>query len=65
MKALASWEVDNPEPKVVYYQVRRGDTLSAIAKKHGVRLNDLLAWNSLGIRSIIRPGQRLAVRRTN
>lgn len=63
--ALARWRADNPELRVVYYRVRRGDTLSTIADKHGVRLGDLLVWNSLDIRSIIRPGQRLAVRRTN
>lgn len=64
-KDLASWEAANPEPKVVYYRVRQGDTLSGIAKKHGIRLRDLLAWNSLGSRSVIHPGQRIAVRRTN
>lgn len=64
-EALARWETDNPVPKVVYYKVRRGDTLSGIAKRHGVGLNDLMAWNSLHTRSIIRPGQNIAVRRMN
>ena len=59
--ALARWERENPEPKSIYYEVRRGDTLSAIARLHGVRLQDLLAWNGLSSRSIIRPGQTLAV----
>jgi LysM repeat protein len=45
--------------------VRRGDTLSGIAKRHGVRLNELLAWNSLDTRSVIVPGQSVAVRRAN
>ncbi len=61
--ALARWEAENPEPEVVYHRVQRGDTLSGIARKYGVRLNELLAWNSLSSRSIIRPGQRIAVRR--
>jgi hypothetical protein len=64
-EALARWETDNPMPKVVYYKVRRGDTLSGIANRHGVQLNDLLAWNSLHSRSVIHPGQSIAVRRTN
>jgi hypothetical protein len=64
-EALARWEADNPQPKVVYHRVRRGDTLSAIAKTYGVRLGDLIAWNSLRVKSIILPGQRLEVRRTN
>ena len=64
-EGLARWEAAHPEPRIVYYRVRRGDTLSAIAKKHGVKLADLLSWNSLQSRSIIRPGQRIAVHRTN
>jgi hypothetical protein len=59
--ALAQWEADNPEPNTVYYRVRRGDTLTAIARRHNVRLNDLCAWNGLTTRSIIRPGQELMV----
>jgi hypothetical protein len=62
---LVHWEADHPEPEVVYHRVRKGDTLSAIAKRYGVRLGDLSAWNSLGARSIIRPGQRIAIHRTN
>jgi hypothetical protein len=60
--ALARWERENPEPKTTYYEVRRGDTLSAIARRHGVELRDLLVWNGLSPRSVIRPGQTLAVR---
>jgi len=43
------------------YVVRSGDTLSRIAGKFRVRLNDLLAWNGLTPASIIRPGQRLVM----
>jgi membrane-bound lytic murein transglycosylase D len=62
---MARWEADNPEPRIVYHKVRRGDTLSKIANKYGVRLGDLIAWNLLSATSIIHPGQRLEVRRTN
>ena len=62
-KEFAAWRAANPEPQVVYHKVRRGDTLSGIATKSGVRLKDLLAWNSLSVRSVILPGQRIAVRR--
>jgi membrane-bound lytic murein transglycosylase D len=44
------------------YVVRRGDTLGRIASRHGVELNDVLSWNGLGMRSIIRPGDRLVLR---
>lgn len=44
------------------YVVRRGDTLSRIAWRQGVDLEDLLAWNELHVRSVIRPGDRLLLR---
>jgi len=44
------------------YVVRRGDTLSRIAWRQGVDLEDLLAWNELHVRSVIRPGDRLMLR---
>jgi LysM repeat protein len=62
---LAGWEAKHPEPRIVYHRVRTGDTLSAIAQKYGVRLNQLMSWNSLGARTTIYPGQRLTVRRIN
>ncbi|MDF1551647.1 MAG: transglycosylase SLT domain-containing protein [Deferrisomatales bacterium] len=58
---LARWEAANPEPQKVYYAVRRGDTLSAIASRHSVSLHSLLQWNRLNARSIIRPGQELVI----
>lgn len=36
-----------------------GDTVSAIAAAHGLRTADVLAWNDLGWKSIIRPGDVL------
>ncbi len=60
-QSLAVWEERNPEPKSVYYNVRRGDTLSAIARRHRVEVEELCGWNGLSTRSIIRPGQRLVV----
>jgi membrane-bound lytic murein transglycosylase D len=41
------------------YQVRRGDTLSHIAVRHGVTVNQLRRWNGIGTR--IYPGQRLRI----
>jgi len=40
------------------HTVRRGDTLSAICSRYGVRLNDVKRWNSLNS-SAIRAGQKL------
>lgn len=43
------------------YTVRRGDTLGAVARRHGVSLRRLLAVNHLSARSTIYPGQRLTI----
>ena len=43
------------------YVVRAGDSLSRIATKFRVRLADLLGWNNLTPRSVIKPGQRLVM----
>lgn len=39
--------------------VRSGDTLGAIARRHGVKLQSLFQINGLNANSILRPGQRI------
>lgn len=41
--------------------VRSGDTLSAIARKHGLTVTQLRRLNGLGNSNLIRPGQRLRI----
>lgn len=43
------------------YTVRPGDTVAAIAHRFGLRTEDVLAWNGLGWRSVIHPGQSLVL----
>nr|WP_257795085.1 MULTISPECIES: lytic transglycosylase domain-containing protein [unclassified Arthrobacter] len=43
------------------YTVVSGDTLSAIAGKHGVSLSSILAANSLTLTSVIYPGQSIRI----
>lgn len=43
------------------YNVRRGDTLGSIARRHGVSVTALQAANGLGSSTTIRPGQRLSI----
>jgi len=45
----------------VSYVVRRGDSLSAIAGRFRVALNDLIAWNSLSADRYLQPGQSLVL----
>ncbi len=47
-------------PRIVYHRVRKGETLSHIARRYGVTVRQLQQWN--GIRGhIIYPGQRIAI----
>jgi len=43
------------------YKVEKGDTLSMIARKHNIRLSELLKANNMSMSSIIRPGQILSI----
>jgi membrane-bound lytic murein transglycosylase D len=43
------------------HTVIRGDTLSSIAKRHGVRTQQLLQWNKLKPRAVIKPGMVLVL----
>ena len=45
------------------YTVRNGDSLWLIARRHQVRLADLMRWNGLNENSVLRPGQTLTIRR--
>ncbi len=47
--------------KKIYYRIRNGDTLSKIARRHGVSTKKLAKWNHITTRSIIRPGKKLAI----
>lgn len=59
-QTLASADASSVSQSVTYV-VRSGDTLSRIATKFRVRLNDLLGWNDLSKSSVIKPGQRLVM----
>lgn len=50
----------NEEPARVVYRVRRGDSLSTIARRHGVTVQDLRAWNRIS-GSRINVGDRLTI----
>ncbi len=44
------------------YVVKRGDTLTEIARTHGVSQEDLRRWNGLERDALLRPGQTLRIR---
>jgi len=43
------------------YTVKRGDTLAAIARAHGVSPEDLRRWNGLSRTASLKPGQELRI----
>ncbi|MGL4612395.1 MAG: LysM peptidoglycan-binding domain-containing protein [Shewanella sp.] len=43
----------------ITYKVKSGDSLDKIAKKNHIKLADLMKWNQLTSKSIIKPGQKL------
>jgi len=56
---LASHPDPTPAATPRDYRVRAGDTLSAIAQRHRVRLSELLRLNRIDVRALLRPGQML------
>lgn len=44
-----------------FHSIKSGDTLSAIARRYQIRLEDLLRWNELTTRSILRTGSTLRI----
>lgn len=59
-KALTKKEV--PAPKILVHKVLPGQSLTAIANKYGVEVQDLKVWNKLNVTTII-PGQKLKIYR--
>lgn len=51
-----------PEPTKVYYTVKRGDTLSKIAKAYGTTVAQIAAWNNIKNINLIITGQVLRVK---
>lgn len=45
----------------IQYKVRRGDSLSRIAKKFRVRVSDIVQWNEIMPQRYLRPGQALTL----
>ncbi|OEF23959.1 lytic transglycosylase [Vibrio rumoiensis] len=45
--------------RTVFYNVRSGDTVGAIAQKFKVKTADVLSWNDLSHKDYLKPGQKL------
>lgn len=60
---IAAIPQKQPETTTTYYQVRKGDTLWSIARKHQLTPKKIKKWNNL-TGNIIHPGLRLLLRLT-
>jgi len=49
-----------PAGPTIVYRVRSGDSLWSIARRHGVSVGELRAWNGIS-GNVLRPGQRLLI----
>ena len=45
----------------ITYQVRKGDSLASIARRHGVDINDVMRWNSTLAKGSLQPGLKLTL----
>jgi len=65
---LAAQRVDRPETDVggrrrqIVYRVRAGETLSSIARSHGMPVSTLAQLNNLGAQDTLIKGQRLVIK---
>lgn len=60
-RASAAEEPPVPASGKVNYTVKRGDTLSGIARRFEVTVHQLQAWNNMGRSTIVRVGQLLTI----
>jgi len=52
---------DTPTSGRTHYTVKRGDTLSHIARRFAVTVQQLQGWNNMGRSTVLRAGQRLTI----
>lgn len=68
-KTLVIWKTPKATSRIasqgvirkVGYTVRSGDSLSRIANRFNVSVNNIVAWNGLERNNILKPGQRLTL----
>ena len=60
-KSAATQGSTSTSPAAITHKVAKGETPGEIAAHYGVKTRDLLGWNKLSAKSIIRVGQELTV----
>lgn len=59
--AAADSPSKNGSPKKVGYTIQNGDSLTVIAGKFNIEIDDILRWNQINARALLQPGQRLTL----
>ncbi len=52
---------DEDSTKAIYYRIKRGDTLYAIAREYGVTVSNIVSWNNIQNPNLIYPNQVLTI----
>ena len=52
---------DKPRDKVIEYEVRDGDTISAVSKEYAVTEETIIWENDLSAKSVLKPGQKIRI----
>jgi LysM repeat protein len=60
-KPAPTGEAAQPAPEVRYHQVRAGETLYSIARRYGLKVDELRQLNKLAPNAVIHPGDKLVV----
>ncbi|MFT3931264.1 MAG: LysM peptidoglycan-binding domain-containing protein [Spongiibacteraceae bacterium] len=60
-KIAAADSSKNGATKKVGYTIQNGDSLTAIAGKFNIEVEDILRWNQVNPRALLQPGQRLTL----
>lgn len=60
--ATAAPATPSTQPEKVYYTIKKGDTLSKIAKQHHTTVNKLCQLNGITAKTILRVGRKLRVK---
>ena len=61
MKLVVYPKQGKKSDKSMVYQVRRGDSISSIAARFQVAINDVMRWNQLDKGDYLKPGQELTL----
>ncbi len=63
-ETASSAKASSSSTALVRYQVKKGDTLGAIAARNGVTVQDLMAWNNIQKATSLRAGQTIKIAAT-